>query len=226
MFTVDPLGSRWIRPFLATMGSSDSRAVFSTLPGSLRFLDLSFPARRLQSPRGAHRLRANVSSPMVSGFSIFGSLATPTLCNEAESSSLALRLTSSPLRASPWGLLLSVPVRLHAGHSVCTLFTFQTNREVRLRLTHQKTQKLTKIFSDFSELPLDLFCDFSCFLWPKESSSASLPGPEFKFPNTPGLTKTAEMLLIKSNDRKGHIMRRLNYTFYNAHRDSRRRWIV
>ena len=169
MFTVDPLGSRWIRPFPATMGSSDSQAVSSTVPGPLRFLNLSFPARRLQSPRGAHRLRANVSSPMVSGFSIFGSLATPTLCNEAESSSLALRLTSSPLRASPWGLLLSVPVRLHAGLSVCTLFTFQTNREVRLRLTHRNTRK-------FRRFRRGLPAELSCVSWlPSPSLVVALP---------------------------------------------------
>jgi len=59
--------------------------------------------------------------------------------NEAESSSLLLWLTSSPSQASPWGLLLSVPGRLHGGHSVVMLVSFQTNREVRLSLTHLKT---------------------------------------------------------------------------------------
>ena len=79
---------------------------------------------------------------MAAGFSQSGSMATPTLRNEAESSSLALRLASSSNRASPWGLLLSVPTRLHVGHSVNTLTTFQVNREVRLSLTHRITQIL------------------------------------------------------------------------------------
>jgi hypothetical protein len=46
-FTVDPLGSRRIRPFSATMGSSDSRTATFAQCGSLRFLGFSFPARRL-----------------------------------------------------------------------------------------------------------------------------------------------------------------------------------
>ena len=61
--------------------------------------------------------------------------------NEAESSSLLLWLINSPSQASPWGLLLSVPGRLHDGHSVVMLVSFQTNREVRLSLTHLKTLK-------------------------------------------------------------------------------------
>jgi hypothetical protein len=82
-------------------------------------------------------LHTNVSSPMAAGFSQSGSIATPNWCNEAESSSLSLRLASSSNRASRWGLLLSVPTRLHVGHSVNTLTTFQANREVRLSLTHR-----------------------------------------------------------------------------------------
>ena len=108
------------------------------LCGSLRFLDFSLLARHLQSPRGAHRLLAGAASPMVADFSISGSLVTPEERNEAESSSLALWLTSSPSRASPWGLLLSVPSWLHAGHLVGMLITFHINREVRLGLTHQR----------------------------------------------------------------------------------------
>lgn len=66
--TVDPLRSRLVRPFLATMGSSDSRTGVATQRGPLRFLDFSFPTRCLQSPRGPndctqvslhHRLQAS-----------------------------------------------------------------------------------------------------------------------------------------------------------------------
>ena len=76
-FAVDPLGSRRVRPFLATMGSSDSRRGALAPNGSLRFLDFSFPARRLQSPRGVRRLLAGVASPAIADFSISGSLVTP-----------------------------------------------------------------------------------------------------------------------------------------------------
>jgi len=124
------------------MGSSDSRQGAVAHAGSLRFLDFSFPARCLQSPRGACRLRSSVASPTVAGFGNSGRLAAPTLCNEAESSSLALRLAGSPHRASPWGLLLSAPVWLHVGHLFDMLITFQIKREVRLGLTHRRTRRL------------------------------------------------------------------------------------
>jgi hypothetical protein len=92
-------------------------------------------------------LHTNVSSPMAAGFSQSGSIATPNWCNEAESSSLSLRLASSSNRASRWGLLLSVPTRLHVGHSVNTLTTFQANREVRLSLTH-RTYTQSRVFGE------------------------------------------------------------------------------
>jgi hypothetical protein len=105
--------------------------------GSPRLLDFSFPTRCLQSPRGAHRLHSSAASPMMAGFVQSGRLAAPTLCNEAESSSIALRLAGSPHRASPWGLLLSTPVWLHVGHLFDMLITFQINREASLGLAHQ-----------------------------------------------------------------------------------------
>jgi hypothetical protein len=74
---------------------------------------------------------------MMAGFVQSGRLAVPTLRNEAESSSIALRLAGSPHRASPWGLLLSTPVWLHVGHLFDMLITFQINREASLGLAHQ-----------------------------------------------------------------------------------------
>ena len=142
--TVNPLRSRLIRPVHATMRSSDSRHGSSSHAGPLRFLDFSFPVRCLQSPRGVRRLLSGVASPAMTDFSISGSMVTPSLCNEAESSSLALRLTGSPHRASVWGLLLSPPSWLHDGHQVVTMITFQIIREVRLSLTHRKARKFTK----------------------------------------------------------------------------------
>jgi hypothetical protein len=67
-------------------------------------------------------------------------LAAPTLCNEAETSSIALRLAGSPRRASPWGLLLSTPGWLYIGHLFDMLITFQINREASLGLAHRITQ--------------------------------------------------------------------------------------
>jgi hypothetical protein len=83
----------------------------------------------------------SVASPTIADFTLFGRMVTPTLCNEAESSSLALRLTGSPSRASAWGLLLSPPRRLQDGHSVIMMITFHFIREVRLGLTHQRAQR-------------------------------------------------------------------------------------
>jgi hypothetical protein len=85
-------------------------------------------------------LRSSVASPTVAGFIPSGGMAAPTWRNEAESSSLGLRLAGSPHRASPWGLLLSAPAWLHVGHLFDMLFTFQNNREARLGLTHRMTR--------------------------------------------------------------------------------------
>jgi hypothetical protein len=64
------------------------------------------------------------------------------LCNEAESSSLALRLAGSLCRAPVWGFLLSPPTWLHVGHFFHMLITFQINKEVRLGLTHRKPRSM------------------------------------------------------------------------------------
>jgi len=67
----------------------------------------------------------NISSRRVSGFRFFGSLAVLTLCNEAESGSLALRLTGSIRGASAPELLPGLSASLHAGYSVGMINTFQ-----------------------------------------------------------------------------------------------------
>ena len=161
------------------MRPSDSRRSVAARAGSLRFLGFSFPARCLQSPRGACRLRSSVASPAVAGVAISGRLAAPKKCNEAESSSLALRLTGSPPRASPWGLLLSVPDWLHVGHSFDMLITFQINREARLGLTHPRAQRECPnrqlIGSSHLQFRHDPPLSFTPWIppWPRRSESAS-----------------------------------------------------
>ncbi|MCX6877142.1 MAG: hypothetical protein NTW21_25530, partial [Verrucomicrobia bacterium] len=93
------------------------------------------------------RLHSSAASPTMAGFVQSGRLAAPTLCNEAESSSLALRLAGSPHRASPWGLLLSAPDWLHVGHLFDMLITFQINREASLGLAH----RISRIEEDYTD---------------------------------------------------------------------------
>ena len=127
------------------MGPSDFRRSVAARAGSPRLLDFSFPTRCLQSPRGARRLHSSAASPTMAGFVQSGRLAAPTLCNEAESSSIALRLAGSPRRASPWGLLLSTPGWLHVGHLFDMLITFQINREASLGLAHRISLNVMKL---------------------------------------------------------------------------------
>lgn len=130
------------------MGSSDFRlgrdgftphraANFADHDGPPRFPGSSFPARCLQSPREACQPHTSVASLAVAGFVQSGGLTASTLCNEAEASSISLRLTGSPHRASPWGLLLPVPGWLHVGHLFDMMITFQITRKARLGLTHR-----------------------------------------------------------------------------------------
>ena len=141
----EPFAPQELPCFHATTIPSDFRRegrwTTPTLPpsaGSLRFLDFSFPARCLQPPREARQLHSSVASLTVAGFSKSGRLAASTLRNEAESSShFILRLAGSPPRASPWGLLLSMPDWLHVGHLFDMMITFQITRKARLSLTHQ-----------------------------------------------------------------------------------------
>ena len=105
-----PLAPSCFQNFLATMGLSDShlrqtpRLFIPAHPvviltprrrGSPRFLGPSFPARLPLSPRGALPVLSPIASLQVSGLTVSGRLATPTLPNEAGSGSLTLRLTGS-----------------------------------------------------------------------------------------------------------------------------------
>jgi len=93
------------RPLRFPLGRStviDSRpALVPHHPGGPpRFLDRSVLARCLQPPRGSDPVLAHCcfASRTVSGFILVGGLADPYFHNEAESSSLALRLASSSTR--------------------------------------------------------------------------------------------------------------------------------
>jgi hypothetical protein len=55
----------------------------------------SFRMRPPLSPRGALQVLLLIASLQVSGFTLFGRLATPSWCNEADPGSLALGLTRS-----------------------------------------------------------------------------------------------------------------------------------
>jgi hypothetical protein len=66
------------------------------LAGSPRFLDRSVLARRLLPPRKVRRVLLPITSPSMSGFTTVWRAGHLRLPNEAEISSLALRLTSSP----------------------------------------------------------------------------------------------------------------------------------
>jgi hypothetical protein len=66
--------------------------------------DCSVGIRRPLSPRRARPLRMFVASRSMPGFAISGRLATLDWCNEAETGSLALRLTPLPSEASSHGI--------------------------------------------------------------------------------------------------------------------------
>jgi hypothetical protein len=135
-----PLAPRALPRFLATTGLSDSPTARTQLISSLRSLPLAplgqrpgspslpnptFPGRCPLSPRRVPALLANVSSRRMAGFSSSGRLATLNWCNEADSGSLALRLTGS-LHGAPTRRLLPAPsASLHAGRSVRMMNTFQ-----------------------------------------------------------------------------------------------------
>jgi hypothetical protein len=68
------------------------------LAGSPRFLDRSVLARRLLPPRKVRRVHAPVASPSVPGFTTLWRAGHLPLHHGVESSSLTLRLTSSPLQ--------------------------------------------------------------------------------------------------------------------------------
>jgi hypothetical protein len=162
-----PLAPSCFQDLLATMGLSDSRLrqmtrlfipAYPVVPtphrrGSPRFLGPSFRARLPLSPRGALQVPTPVASLQMSGLAISGRLATPTLRNEAESGSLALRLTRSQsgaihpfvTRFSPSYRSASyaqLPSRrgppLHGERAITMTDSFQSARYTRLGLALQR----------------------------------------------------------------------------------------
>jgi hypothetical protein len=161
-----PLAPSCFQDFLATMGLSDSRLrqtarlfipAYPVVPtprrrGSPRFLGPSFRARFPLSPRGALQVHTPVASLQVSGLTISGRLATPTLRNEADSGSLALRLTRSQsgaihpfaTRVTPScrsASYVQLPSRrgppLHGERAISMTDSFQSARCTRLVLALQ-----------------------------------------------------------------------------------------
>ncbi len=105
--------------------------------GSLRFLvDLSTPAA-LNHPGESGRCKCSLlhgrfrASPLLEGWPL------PISFNEAESGSLALRLTSSRLQASVVGSPPSPLDRLHGERAITMVSTFQLTRSTT-SLIHQK----------------------------------------------------------------------------------------
>ena len=66
------------------------------------------------------------------------------MCNEAESGSLALRLTPSPSEASSAGHSDDSLGQLHGERAITMVSTFQLTRPTRLSLTHQEDTERTE----------------------------------------------------------------------------------
>src|SRR5947199_7818493 len=94
---------------LGPSGSGCPSPALPGLPGSST--DLSLRAVPYYPGRSDECLL--IASPPISGFIIFGRLATSNLRHEAESGSLALRLAGSLPRFPPDRLLHLAPVPLH-----------------------------------------------------------------------------------------------------------------
>ena len=129
MLPVRPLCSTGVTPLLRSYGplrlpartaprlciplGRRGRLSFPSLPGLPgSSTDLSLRAVPNHPGRSGECLL--IASPPVSGFIIFGRLATFALRHEAESGSLALRLAGLLPRFPPGGLLRLAPVPLHA----------------------------------------------------------------------------------------------------------------
>src|SRR3989441_446828 len=134
-----PFAPQALPRFIATTSLSDSPASNPQLivlllvllrrrnrrQGSPSLPNATFPARCPLSPRRTPARLSNVSSHRMSGFNPSGSLAALIWFNEADSGSLALRLTGSLHGASARQLLATLSVSLHAGRSVRMMNTFQ-----------------------------------------------------------------------------------------------------
>jgi len=99
-------------PRLWIPSGGEGRLSFPALPGLPgSSTDLSLRAVPYYPGRSDECLL--IASPPISGFIIFGRLATSNLRHEAESGSLALRLAGSHPRFPPDRLLHLAPVPLH-----------------------------------------------------------------------------------------------------------------
>jgi len=106
--------------------------------GSPRFLGRSVRTRRPLSPWKARWVLTPVVSPPAAGFTLLGRLAAFVWCNEAESGSLALRLTRSLPGASPSGSLHLSSGSLPVERAIDRATSFQVTRSARLRLAHPR----------------------------------------------------------------------------------------
>ena len=92
--------------------------------GSPSLPNRTFPAHCPLSPRRIPVSLVNVASLQMAGFRFSGTLATLSWCNQADSGSLALRLTRS-LRGAPTRRSLpALSASLHVGRSVRMMNTF------------------------------------------------------------------------------------------------------
>ena len=127
------------RSLIATTGLSDSPVSNTCLmdsicasfcssrnrsQGSPSLPKQTFPARCPQPPRRVPPLLLNIASRLVLASAILGAWPLSGFINEAESGSLALRLTGSLHGASTPGLLPTPPASLHARCSVSMMNTF------------------------------------------------------------------------------------------------------
>ena len=116
------------------MYSRRASARFRCRPaGPPRLLDRSFPARCPQPPRKVHWLHLPVTSPMVVWLHLSRQAGHLRIPIEAESGSLALRLTGSP-PDTPVPLLKPTLVRLHVEQTIYMVNSFQFTRSARLIL--------------------------------------------------------------------------------------------
>ena len=99
--------------------------------------DCSVDIRRPLSPRGVRPLHMFVASRPISDFTPSGRMVTPKRFHEAETGSLALRLTPLPSEAPSAGLLRHPLGQLHGERTISMISTFQLTRTIRLRLTHR-----------------------------------------------------------------------------------------
>jgi hypothetical protein len=162
--------------FNATMSPSDSRpgqlaVIYSHellipaqalgwghLAGSLRFLDGSVDIRRPQPPRGVQPLPLLVAWRSGVRLHPFLKVGHSHLLgfNEAESGSLALRLTSSLSQASAGRSPVTPLSRLHGERAIAMVSPFHLTRSSRLLLTHKNEANCeTKILLATDETRLE-----------------------------------------------------------------------